>query len=163
MSTIHAYITYIADRAASREVETTADFHGLGQLIVKGDLSYDTARDQTIAAFAERSLTPSTAKTYVSQGYALAQLFPTFAELEAFADDECNGSRSLKRIYTATRDKSDKGEGEGEGEAEAEAVTEATTALVDVVLAGLAHLKDAGEIARVRDAAIAMLTVSAVA
>jgi hypothetical protein len=158
---MHAYIIYIADRAASREVETTADFHGLGQLIVKGDLSYDAARDQTIAAFAERSLTPSTAKTYVSQGYALAQLFPTFAELEAFADDECNGSRSLKRIYTATRDKSDKGEGEGEGEAEA--VTEATTALVDVVLAGLAHLKDAGEIARVRDAAIAMLTVSAVA
>jgi hypothetical protein len=158
--TPNAFIIDVADRAASREVDALFDFHAVGSLIVKGEVSYDAARDQMVAAFTERSLTASTAKVYVSQGYALAQLFATFAEVEEFADDEVKGSRSLKRIYDATRRaaKGDAIEGEGEGEA---AIVEAATALVDVVLAGLANLKSAADIARVRDAAVAMLTVKA--
>lgn len=159
---MHAYITYVADRAASREVETLADFYGLGTLVVSGEVNYDQGRDALVAAFTERGLKGSTAKVYMSQGYALAQLFDTFDAVEEFADDECNGSRSLKRIYDQTRvkdDAADEVKGEGEGDAE----VAATKALIDVVLAGLANLKDAGEIARVRDAAIAMLKVSAAA
>ena len=160
----HAYVTYVADRAATREIEALADFYGLGQLIVKGDLSYDAARDQLVDAFTARDMSGATAKTYVSQGYALAQLFDTFADVETFADDECKGSRSLKRIYDATRVRADKSADEPTAlvatndEAEAE-----PTALVDVILANLASLKDAADIARVRDAAIAMLTVAAAA
>jgi hypothetical protein len=161
----HAYVTYVADRAATREIEALADFYGLGQLIVKGDLSYDAARDQLVDAFTARDMSGATAKTYVSQGYALAQLFDTFADVETFADDECKGSRSLKRIYDATRVRADKGEAEAEGKGEAEAALETgePTPLVDVILANLASLTNAADIARVRDAAIAMLTVAAAA
>lgn len=156
---MHTFITYIADRAATREVEALADFYGLGQLIVTGELTYEVARDDMTKAFKARDLAASTAKVYVSQGYSLAQLFTTFAELETFADDDCNGSRSLKRIYDATRVKA-----EPAVEVEAPAAVEApAVALVDVILANLAHLTDAGEIARVRDAAAAMLSVSVAA
>lgn len=160
---MHEYITYIADRAASREVDALTDYYGVGRLIATGELTYDAARDQMIAAFRERNLTPATAKTYLSQGYALAQLFETFEDVEAFADDECAGSRSLKRIYdTVKRAGADDAADAGETESGDEA-TDAPTPLVDVILANLAHLTDAGEIARVRDAAAAMLTVSVVA
>jgi hypothetical protein len=159
--TPNAFIIDVADRAASREVDALFDFHAVGTLIVTNAIGYDAARDLLVASFVERGLTASTAKTYLSQGYAIAQMFGTFDEVEAFADDEVRGTRSLKAIYTAIRNAA-KGEVEAEGgEAEAEAVTEATTALVDVVLAGLANLRNAGDIARVRDAAIAMLQVKA--
>jgi hypothetical protein len=162
--TIHAYVTYVADRAATREIETLADFFGLGQLIVKGELSYDAARDQLIDAFTARDMSAATAKTYVSQGYALAQLFDTFDALETFADDECKGSRSMKRIYDATRVKPAKSDESTEsGDESAAMETGEPTPLVDVILANLASLTNAADIARVRDAAIAMLTVAAAA
>lgn len=158
---MHKFITYVADRAARREVEALADFYGVGQLIVSKELTYETARDEMVAAFAERDLQSSTAKVYVSQGYALAQLFDTFAELEEFADDECKGSRSLKRIYDATRVKAEPAaDGDSDGDA-AEQV--APTPLVDVVLAGLANLTDAADIKRVLDAAAAKLKLAKVA
>jgi hypothetical protein len=151
---VHPFITYVADRAASREVEGLADYYGIGQLIVAGELTYDVARDSLTAAFAEREMSASTAKVYVSQGYALAQLFATFDELEEFADEECKGSRSMKRIYDATRVRPEKADEKADADEAAEMVA---TALVDVVLAGLANLTDPADIARVRDAAIAML------
>lgn len=156
---MHTFITYVADRAATREVEALFDFYSVGQLIVSGELSYDTARDDMAAAFKARELAASTAKVYVSQGYCLAQLFTTFADLEEFADDECGHSRSLKRIYDATRVRP-------AVEAETPAVAAVETpavALIDVILANLASLTDAAEIARVRDAAAAMLTVAVAA
>jgi hypothetical protein len=149
---MHAYIDYVADRAASREVEGLADYYGIGQLIVTGELTYDVARDELTAAFKARDLAASTAKVYVSQGYSLAQLFTTFDEVTEYADEECNGSRSLKRIYDSVK-----------AAAAEPKVAKVPTPLIDVVLAGLANLKDAGEIARVRDAAIAMLTVKVAA
>lgn len=152
------YIAEVADRFASREVDTLHDVWAVGSLVHSNEISYDAARDGLAAAFAERGLSASTAKVYVSQGYGLAQLFATFDEVEAFADDECKGSRSLKRIYDATRVREPKAEAEGAGEAEV-ATTEPTP-LVDVILANLAHLTDPAEIARVRDAAAAMLTLS---
>lgn len=161
MNTPHAFITYVADRAASREIEALADFYGVGSLIVAGEMTYEVARDQMTAAFKSRNLAASTAKVYVSQGYALAQLFDSFEDVETFADDECKGSRSLKRIYDATREKSEKSADESTGEGETNAAETAPAALIDVILANLASLTDAGEIARVRDAASAMLTVKA--
>jgi hypothetical protein len=155
----NAFIIDVADRAASREVDALYDFHTVGTLIVTNAIGYDAARDLLVSSFTERGLTASTAKTYLSQGYAIAQMFATFDEVEAFADDEVRGTRSLKAIYTAIRNAA-KGEVEAAAD-EVEAVTEATTALVDVVLAGLANLKSAADIARVRDAAVAMLTVKA--
>jgi hypothetical protein len=157
MNTTHAYITFVAERTARREVEALADYFGLGQLIVSKELTYDVARDQLVEAFESFGLKGSTAKTYVSQGFALAQLFDTFADVELFADDECAGSRSLKRIYDATKDEPATGPGESAPVAE----VVAPTPLVDVILANLANLKDAGEIARVRDAASAMLALIA--
>ena len=153
---MNEYLIHVADAAASREVSALADFYGVGSLIVSKELTYDVARDSLVTLFAERNLSTATVKVYVSQGYALAQLFPTFAAVEAYADDECKGSRSLKRIYDSTRVKADKAE--GEGEAEGEAATEAATALVDVILANLAHLTDKGDIERVRMAAASMLS-----
>jgi hypothetical protein len=156
----HEYITYVADRAASREVEALFDFYSLGRLIVANELTYDAARDQLVTAFAERDMQSSTARTYLSQGYSLAQLFDTFDEVEEFADDACNGSRSMKRVYDTVR-AADKGDAKGEGEGEAPA--KVATALVDVILANLAQLTDPAEIAKVRDAAIAKLVPVAVA
>lgn len=156
---MHAFITYVADRAATRETEALADYYGLGSLVATNELKYDAARDQLVEAFKAREMSAGTAKTYLSQGYALAQLFDTLADVEAFADDECNGSRSLKRIYDATRAKD--ADADAPAEAEAEAAT--PTALVDVILANLASLTDPADIARVRDAAIAMLTPAVVA
>lgn len=158
---MHAFITYVADRAATRETEALADYYGLGSLVATNELKYDAARDQLVEAFKAREMSAGTAKTYLSQGYALAQLFDTLADVEAFADDECNGSRSLKRIYDATRAKDADADAPAEAEAEAEAAT--PTALVDVILANLASLTDPADIARVRDAAIAMLTPAVVA
>jgi len=156
----HAYVTYVADRAATREIEALADFYGLGQLIVKGDLSYDAARDQLVDAFTARDMSGATAKTYVSQGYALAQLFDTFADVETFADDECKGSRSLKRIYDATRVRAPKAETSTEsGDESAAMETAEPTAMIDVILANMAQLTDAAEIAKVRDRAIWMLSL----
>ena len=139
----HPFIEYVADRAASREVEALLDFYSVGQLIVSGELTYEVARDLLVAAFKVRDLQASTVKVYVSQGYALAQLFATFDELEEWADDECKGSRSLKRIYDATRVRDEvASEVASEGEGEAPAAVATPTALVDVVLAGLANLTD---------------------
>jgi hypothetical protein len=160
----HPHVTYVADRAATREIEALADFYGLGSLIVGKELSYDAARDQLVDAFKARDLSPATAKTYISQGYALAQLFDTFADVEQFADDECQGSRSLKRIYDATRVKADKSADEPTVAGDESAAMETEpTALVDVILANLASLTDPADIARVRDAAAAMLTVKVAA
>ena len=153
---MHTYLIHVADAAASREVSTLADFYGVGSLIVSKELTYDVARDSLIKLFAERNLAASAVKVYVSQGYALAQLFDTFDDVEAYADDVCKGSRSLKRIYDSTRvkaDKADKAEGTAEAEAEAPA-----TALVDVILANLAHLTDKADVERVRMAAASMLS-----
>lgn len=166
MSTTHAFIDYVADRAASREIEALADFYGVGTLIVTGELSYDDARDQMVAAFKSRTLAPATAKTYVSQGYCLAQLFDTFEDVEAFADDECGGSRSLKRIYDTARKagKDDDESGDESGEAEPEAATVAPTTdadRADAILAILSGMSDAAAIARVRDASAAMLVPAA--
>ena len=158
---MNTYIEYVANRCASREVEALADFYGVGALIVSGELSYETARDDMTAAFKARNLAASTAKVYVSQGYSLAQLFDTFADVESFADDECNGSRSLKRIYDATRVKDDAAADETPAEGETNAADTVPMALVDVILANLASLTDAADIAKVRDAAAAMLTVKA--
>jgi uncharacterized protein Usg len=158
---MHAYITHVADRAARREVEALADFYGVGSLIVSGEIAYDTARDDMVAAFKVRDMNASTAKVYVSQGYALAQLFDTLDEVLEFADEECKGSRSLKRIYDATRVRETADES-GEG-GESEGGEGETRAMVDVILANLAQLTDTGEIARVRDAAAAMLAPVAVA
>lgn len=157
---LHPYVIYVADRAASREVDALFDYYNVGRLIVGRELSYDTARDQLCAAFAERDMAASTAKVYLSQGYALAQLFDTFEELEEWADEEHRGSRSLKRLYDATRVRDAKPAAD---ESTADAETVAATALVDVVLAGLANLTSAADIARVRDAAEAMLKVRAAA
>ena len=164
MSTTHAFITYVADRAASREIEALADFYGVGSLIVKGEMSYDAARDQMTDAFKVRGLAASTAKVYVSQGYSLAQLFDTFENVETFADDECNGSRSLKRIYDATRvkDETPASEGEGEGETNADVETVKASQL-DVVLAALPNLSPA-ERSQVVDACRALgITLAAAA
>jgi hypothetical protein len=158
---MHTYITYVADRAARREVETLADFYGVGTLIRSGEMTYEVARDELTAAYKVRNLATSTVKVYVSQGFALAQLFATFDEVEEYADDECGGSRSMKRIYDSTRVKADKVEADDKADDKAD--EQGKTDLVDVVLAGLANLKNAGDIARVRDAAIAMLKVTAAA
>lgn len=166
---MHEYITFVADRAASREVDALHDFYGVGRLIVSRELSYEVARDQMVAAFTERNLAASTAKVYVSQGYGLAQLFDTFEDVCEFADDECKGSRSLKRIYDATRRaakadegkadeaKADAGADEGEGDAAATAAPTTDADRADAILAILASMTDAAQIARVRDAASAML------
>lgn len=143
MSTTHAFITYVADRAASREIEALADFYGVGALVVSGEITYETARDDMVAAFKARSLAASTAKVYVSQGYALAQLFETFEDVETFADDECKGSRSLKRIYDATRVKDDESDESGEGEGETNAAETVPMSQLDVVLAALPNLTPA--------------------
>lgn len=163
MSITHAFITYVADREATREVEQLSDYYGLGQLIVTGELKYESARDQLVAAFAERDLKSSTAKVYMSQGYALAQLFDTFADVEDHADEVCNGSRSLKRIYDSTRVKADAPVADATAEGETNAAETAPADLLSVILANLAHLTDAAQIAQVRDAAIAMLAPVAVA
>lgn len=140
MNTVHAFITYVADRAASREIEALADFYGVGSLVVSGEMTYDAARDQMVAEFTSRNLAASTAKVYVSQGYSLAQLFDTFEDVETFADETCGGSRSLKRIYDATRVKADKS-AEGEGETNAAETT--AMSQLDVVLAALPNLTPA--------------------
>ena len=136
---MHTYITYVADRTATREVEALFDFYGLGRLINAGELTYEVARDDLANAFKVRGLAASTAKVYVSQGYALAQLFDTFADVEEFADDDCGGSRSLKRIYDATRVKADKPAAVVEV---APVTVDDDVKLVDVILANLAHLTD---------------------
>ena len=161
MNTTHAFITYVADRAASREIEALADFYGVGTLIVSGEISYEAARDQMVTEFKARNLAASTVKVYLSQGHSLAQLFDTFADVETFADDECGGSRSLKRIYDAVKGKPAKAASETPAEGATNEADTAPAALIDVILANLASLTDAGEIARVRDAAAAMLTVKA--
>lgn len=122
---MHKYIVSIADRAMKREAETLYDFVGLGHLVQSGELTYEVARDDTIAAFKERGMSGATAKTYVSQGSTLATVFANFDELESFADDECGGSRSLKRIYDAVKGK---------------AAPKAKKPLVEVVLAALPNL-----------------------
>jgi hypothetical protein len=161
--TVHPFVDYVADRAASREVDATFDYWGVGRLIVSGELAYEVARDQMVAAFKIRDLATSTVKTYMSQGYALAQLFETFEELEEWADEECNGSRSLKRLYDASRVREPKADAEVSGEGETNAAETVPANLLDVILANLAHLTDAADIAKVRDAAIAMLAPAAVA
>ena len=152
---MHKYIVSIATKAANREVAALTDFHKLGLMVVAEELSYDQARDELCEAFKARKLSAATAKVYLSQGFALAQAFATLAEVKAFADENCKGSRSLKRIYDALKNQ---GSEDADGEDDGEDVAELTaTALVDVILANLAHLTDKAEIAMVRDAAIAML------
>lgn len=153
---MNEYIVSIVKAVARRNSDTLRDFHKAGAMIVAGELTYDQVRDDAMATAKECKLAPATVKVYVSQGYAIAQALTTWAEVRKYADDRCKGSRSLKRVYDALKADA-KGEAEGdEGEAdEAEAVT--ATALIDVILANLAHLTDKGEIAQVRDAAIAML------
>ena len=149
-------IVSIARKAANREVAALTDYVKLGHAIVAEDISYDAARDELCEAFKSRKMSPATAKVYLSQGFRVASTFATFADVKAFADERCQGSRSLKRIYDAIV-KDAKGEADDEGEAdEAEAVT--ATALIDVILANLAHLTDRDEIALVRDTAANMLS-----
>lgn len=150
---MHTYITYVADRAATREVEALLDFYGVGRLIVAKELSYDVARDQMVAAFTERGLTAATAKVYVSQGYCIAQLFDTFDAVETFADEECNGSRSLKRIYDKTRDKSAAVVADDVDPEAAKVVTKQS--LADVIIANIAHLTSRDDLQRVLDAVMA--------
>jgi hypothetical protein len=95
---MHKHIIYVADRAARREVEALADFYEVGRLIISKELTYEQARDEMVTAFTARGLTGSTAKVYVSQGYSLAQLFATFADVEEYADEECKDSFA-GRIY----------------------------------------------------------------
>ena len=149
-------IVSIARKAANREVAALTDYVKLGHAIVAEEISYDVARDELCEAFKSRKMSPATAKVYLSQGFRVASTFATFADVKAYADERCQGSRSLKRIYDAIV-KDEKGEVEGEGEGEGEAAELTATALVDVILANLAHLTDKVEIALVRDAAIAML------
>ena len=144
---MHTYITYVADRAATREVEALADFFALGQLVKSGELKYDTAKTQLVEAFDSRGLSASTAKTYLSQGHSLAQLFDDFDAVEEYADEVCNGSRSLKKVYDSTKVKV----------APTPKVVAPATPLVDVILANLANLVTAADITAVRDAAEAML------
>jgi hypothetical protein len=141
---MHTYIEYIANRAATREVEALADYYGLGALVVAGELTYDVARDDLTSAFKARNLAVSTAKVYLSQAHSLAQLFDTFDAVEEYADVECDGSRSLKRIYDHVT-RAAKGEVEvegGEGETNADVETVATSQL-EVVLAALPNLTPA--------------------
>lgn len=121
---MHKYITYVADRSAQREGEALTDFYGVGRLVVTGELTYDQARDQMVDAFKVRNLTASTAKTYVSHGYTLAQMFDTFKDVEEYADEECNGSRSMKRIVDSM----------------STATPKAKKSQLDVVLAALPNL-----------------------
>jgi hypothetical protein len=158
------YIGEVADRFASREVDTLHDVWAVGSLVHTGEITYDAARDAMSAAFAERGLSASTAKVYVSQGYGLAQLFDTFDDVEAFADDECNGSRSLKRIYDATRvrpakvEDSATVEGETEGEGEGSATTDADRAAAIVAI--LSAMSDPTALATVADALNARIGVT---
>ena len=153
------FIAEVAQHAADAETTTTFDYFGVGTLVARHGRDRDAVKSDLIAAYRDRGVKASTVNVYLSQGIAIATRFATWNALETFADDELNGSRSLKRIYDAI-----KSEGKPEPEAAAEpAEVVAPTPLVDVILANLAHLTDAGEIARVRDAAIAMLTVTAVA
>jgi hypothetical protein len=154
---MNEYIASIAVKAANREVAALTDYFKLGRMVVTEELTYDVARDELGAAFKERNMSAATAKVYLSQGFKVASTFESMADVRKYADDRCQGSRSLKRIYDAIV-KDAKGEAEGdEGEAdEAEAVT--ATALVDVILANLAHLTDRDEIKLVMDTAANMLS-----
>lgn len=148
MSKTHDFITYVADRTASREVDALADYFGIGELIRAREITYKNAQEQLIAEFDRRDMKAGTAKTYLSQGKVLAAMFDSFDDMVDYADAECDGSRSMKRIYDSMK---------GKG------ASKPKKAQVDVVLAGLANLSDPGEIARVRDAAIAMLAATAAA
>lgn len=159
-------IDAIADRTAAREVDALHDYYLLGRRIVEG-AEYKPVQTAMLAAFKVRNLAASTVKVYMSQGYGLAALFDTFEALTDWADDECGGSRSLKRLYDTVRkagkdDEAEGGEGgEGEGEAVATVTTDADRAAA--ILAILGSMTDASAIASVRDAAVAMLTPAAVA
>jgi hypothetical protein len=153
---MNEYIVSIATKAANREVAALTDYFKLGRMVVTEDISYDTARDELGEAFKARKMSPATAKVYLSQGFKLASTFEDMAAVRKYADERCQGSRSLKRIYDAiVADAKGEVEGEGEGE-DAETVT--ATALIDVILANLAHLTDKAEIALVRDTAANMLS-----
>ena len=152
---MNEFIVSIAKKAANREVATLADFYKLGQMVNTGELDYDTARDDLVAAFKARKMSGATAKVYLSQGFGIAQVLPTMEDVKVYADANCKGSRSLKRIYDSLKADA-KGDDEGDDEGD-EAEVATPTALIDVILANLAHLTDRDEIALVRDAAIAML------
>lgn len=164
----HEFINYVADRTASREVDALYDYFSLGTVIRSGELTYDAARDQLVAAFESRSMKAGTAKTYLSQGFQLAIAFRTFSALEEWADLEHDGSRSMKRLYDATRVKSEPAVEEPaveESAVEEPAVDDMATDAVrrDAILAILASMTDAADIATVRDAAAEMLKVAAAA
>lgn len=153
---MNEYIVYVADRAATREGEALMDYFGIGELVSSGRIAYEVARDELAQAFKDRNMSPNTAKVYVSQAVALAELFDDYESVATFADEVCGGSRSLKRIYDATRVRDDVTDDVTDDAAD-ESGDEGSTPLVDVILANLAHLTDAADIARVRDAAAAML------
>jgi hypothetical protein len=152
---VSEYVDHVADRAASRESEQLFDFFSLGRYVATGEATYDQVRDLAVAAFKVRNLATSTVKVYVSYGYGIAQLFDTFDDVETFADDECNGSRSLKRVYDATRNRDEAGDddeaGEGEGEGEGDEAGE-TRPVADVIIALLAQVTDRADLARIAEA-----------
>lgn len=147
MNNASDFIIYIADRTASRDVDGLADYFGLGQLIRNREITYKRAATELTAALEFRNVKATTAKTYLSQGASLAKLFDSLDELFDYADAECDGSRSMKRIYDSVK---------GKGKAKPK------KALVDVVSAGLANLSDAAEIRRIMDEAAAMLKATEV-
>lgn len=164
---MNEYLIYVADRCASREVDALTDFYGVGRLILSGEVAYEVARKELQAAFSERGLQASTATTYISQGHCLAQLFDTFDEMCEWADDECKGSRSLKRLADTARklgredEVSEGGEGEGdEGDVPAP-VTDEVRANSIIAIAGA--MTDAAQIRRAMDVLAARLAPAAVA
>ena len=161
-------IADIADRCASREVDALSDFFELGRVIVDGQMSYESARDQMVAAFKKRDMAASTAKTYVSQGYTLAQLHDTFESLTDWADAECNGSRSLKRLVDTARKGAKAEPVAAIGAGNVLALTSGGSTVTDVdranaAIAILRGMSSAAAIAMVRDAAASMLGANLIA
>lgn len=157
-----AFISDVARHAADRETSTLFDYYGVGTLVARHGRDRDAVKADLVKAYRALNVQASTVNVYLSQGIAIAGKFETWNALETFCDDELKGSRSLKRVYDAIK-AADKPESPATDSDETPAVESPATALVDVVLAGLANLKNAADIARVRDAAIAMLKVSAAA